>query len=162
MKKRTTKHKNGSRSSCGEVAIWVQNHLTPKPSRHISLHQVSGLIPSQRRALIRPAVPPVTDVPSLGPALDRIAMQLAQLTTSHSSNVSTMNSLARERNDLDQRETEMREMVTRAEDKRAWFSSFNDWVEGVAGFLDEKVQAFPQFLLLTDLSFHSVSPTREA
>ncbi|KAF9026128.1 GCFC-domain-containing protein [Hymenopellis radicata] len=83
-------------------------------------------------------IPPVTSLPSLGPALDRLAHQLSQLTTSHAAHVSSMNSLAQERTDLDRRETEMREMVTRAEEKRAWFNSFNEWVEGVAGFLDEK------------------------
>jgi GC-rich sequence DNA-binding factor len=40
---------------------------------------------------------------------------------------------------LDDREAEMRDMVGRAEEKRAWFNSFKEWVEGVAGFLDEKV-----------------------
>ena len=32
----------------------------------------------------------------------------------------------------------MRETVEKAEAKRAWFQSFSEWVEGVAGFLDEK------------------------
>ena len=30
-------------------------------------------------------------------------------------------------------------MVEKAEAKRAWFQNFNEWVEVVAGFLDEKV-----------------------
>lgn len=33
----------------------------------------------------------------------------------------------------------MRQMVEKAEAKRAWFGQFKEWVEGVAGFLDEKV-----------------------
>jgi hypothetical protein len=53
-----------------------------------------------------------------------------------------LNDLAQERGELDDRETEMRNMVGRAEEKRAWFSSFREWVEGVAGFLDEKVCSF--------------------
>ncbi len=110
----------------------VKQIYKPAPSTLNVLHQLAFLI--------RPlSVPPVTTLPTLGPALDRLAHQLSQLTTSHAAHVSSMNSLAQERTDLDRRETEMREMVVRAEEKRAWFNSFNDWVEGVAGFLDEKV-----------------------
>jgi GC-rich sequence DNA-binding factor len=65
--------------------------------------------------------------------------QLNRLTTSHASNVAALDSLARERAEVDDREKEMREMVGRAEDKRAWFDSFKDWIESVASFLDEKV-----------------------
>lgn len=50
-----------------------------------------------------------------------------------------MTSLAEERDQLDKREAEMREMVRLAEAKRSWFNGFREWVESVAGFLDEKV-----------------------
>lgn len=33
----------------------------------------------------------------------------------------------------------MRELVEKAESKRAWFEGFKEWTESVAGFLDEKV-----------------------
>lgn len=85
------------------------------------------------------SVPAATNIPTLSSAVDRLALQLSQLTTSHATNTSTMNSLSVERDDVGRRETEMRDMVVRAEEKRAWFSSFDDWIEGVAGFLDEKV-----------------------
>lgn len=75
----------------------------------------------------------------MGPAIARLAQQLSQLTTSHATNTAALSTLAKERDELDNREVEMRDMVGRAEEKRAWFSSFSDWVEGVAGFLDEKV-----------------------
>lgn len=84
-------------------------------------------------------VPPMTAVPTLGPALSRLTQQLTQLTTSHATNTTALNSLAQERGELDDREIEMRGMVGKAEEKRAWFSSFKEWIEGVAGFLDEKV-----------------------
>lgn len=71
--------------------------------------------------------------------MSRLAQQLAQMTTSHATNTAALNTLARERNEVDSREKEMREMVEKAEEKRAWFESFKEWVEGVAGFLDEKV-----------------------
>ena len=58
---------------------------------------------------------------------------------SHASNTAALNSLAEEREQLDQRETELREMVTKAEEKRSWFVGFKEWVEVVATFLDEKV-----------------------
>jgi GC-rich sequence DNA-binding factor len=37
------------------------------------------------------------------------------------------------------REIELREMITRAEEKRSWFAAFREWIESVATFLDEKV-----------------------
>ena len=84
-------------------------------------------------------VPPATAVPSLAPAIFRLSEQLAQLTTSHAKNSSALTSLAQERQEVEDREGEMRDMVERAEAKRAWFGSFKEWLESVAGFLDEKV-----------------------
>ncbi|GLB38206.1 putative nineteen complex-related protein 2 [Lyophyllum shimeji] len=83
-------------------------------------------------------IPAATPIPTLGPAMARLTEQLALLTTSHAQNTAAMTNLAKERAEVAERETEMREMVSRAEDKRAWFESFREWVEGVAGFLDEK------------------------
>lgn len=85
-------------------------------------------------------VPPATPVPSLAPAISRLSGQLELLTTSHAKNSATLSSLAHERLEVDEREKELREMVEKAEEKRAWFSSFREWIEGVAGFLDEKVK----------------------
>lgn len=86
-------------------------------------------------------VPPPTPIPTLGPSIARLTQSLTALTTSHASNTAAMTSLAEEREQLDQRETELREMVTKAEDKRSWFVGFKEWVEAVATFLDEKVCA---------------------
>ena len=49
-------------------------------------------------------------------------------------------------------------MVEKAEAKRAWFQSFSEWVEGVAGFLDEKASNdllidVNEFLILFVVSF---------
>lgn len=84
-------------------------------------------------------VPVATPVPTLGPVMTRLTQKLAHLTTSHATNTAALNTLARERNEVDSREKEMREMVEKAEEKRAWFGNLKEWVEGVAGFLDEKV-----------------------
>ncbi|KAJ6621800.1 nineteen complex-related protein 2-domain-containing protein [Mycena sp. CBHHK59/15] len=87
----------------------------------------------------RPApIPPATAIPSLAPALARLTQQMAQLTTSHASNTTALSNINQERKEVDDREKEMRQMVERAESKRAWFGEFKAWVEGVAGFLDEK------------------------
>lgn len=51
-----------------------------------------------------------------------------------------MLSLAEEKDQLDKREAELREMVRTAEAKRSWFAAFREWVESVATFLDEKVR----------------------
>lgn len=84
-------------------------------------------------------VPPATPLPTLAPALARLSEQLAKITTSHANNTAALHNITQEREHVDQREKEMREMVGKAEEKRAWFGSFREWVEGVAGFLDEKV-----------------------
>ncbi|KAG6864178.1 hypothetical protein C0991_011829 [Blastosporella zonata] len=49
----------------------------------------------------------------------------------------------------------MRKMVEWVKDKRAWFESFKDWLEGVAGFLDKK------FPLLEKLEEEHVSLLQE-
>lgn len=90
-------------------------------------------------SLIAFLVPPVAPIPTLNSALTRLTQQLSQLTTSHASNTASLNTIAQEREQLDIREKELRALVSNAEDKRAWFSSFSEWVESVAAFLDEKV-----------------------
>ncbi|KAF7298985.1 GC-rich sequence DNA-binding factor-like protein [Mycena indigotica] len=92
-------------------------------------------------------IPPATPLPTLAPAVARLAQQLAQLTASHASNTATLTSLAQERLEVDEREKEMRQMVEKAEIKRAWFGEFREWVEGVAAFLDEK---YPRLEKLED------------
>ncbi|PPQ72250.1 hypothetical protein CVT26_006977, partial [Gymnopilus dilepis] len=117
-----------------ETMEWEQEqlrrggHHTPEPSAAPKVKQV-----------YRPApIPPAAPVPSLGPAISRLSERLAQLTTSHARNSAALSSLAQEREQVDEREREMREMVEKAEEKRAWFNSFKDWTDSVAGFLDEK------------------------
>lgn len=61
------------------------------------------------------------------------------MTTSHATNVKATASLVDEREQLDARETELRDMIAKAEGKRSWFAAFKEWVESVATFLDEKV-----------------------
>jgi GC-rich sequence DNA-binding factor len=83
-------------------------------------------------------MPAHADVPTLQPALNRLAQQIAQLTVSHANNSAALQTLAQERQDVERREVEMRDLVIKAEDKRAWFGDFREWLESVAGFLDEK------------------------
>ncbi|CAA7262911.1 unnamed protein product [Cyclocybe aegerita] len=117
-----------------ETAEWEQEqlrrggHRTPEPSSSAKVKQVYKAAP----------IPSATPVPSLAPAISRLSDQLALLTTSHAKNSAALNSLAQERAEVDDREKEMREMVEKAESKRAWFGSFKEWVESVASFLDEK------------------------
>ncbi|KAG7098864.1 hypothetical protein E1B28_000767 [Marasmius oreades] len=96
-------------------------------------------LPQVKEQTYKPApIPPVTPIPTLSASLARLTRQMAQLTTSHAHNTAALNSLALEREQVDEREKELRELVGKAEEKRAWFGSFSEWVEGVAGFLDEK------------------------
>lgn len=93
------------------------------------------------------AIPTSTAIPSLGPAMDRLSQSLTAMATSHATNVKAAAALVDEREQLDVRETELREMITKAEVKRSWFAAFKEWVESVATFLDEK---FPKLEKLED------------
>ncbi|KXN82858.1 GC-rich sequence DNA-binding factor 2 [Leucoagaricus sp. SymC.cos] len=116
-----------------ETTEWEQEqlrrggHRTPEPT------------PAQVKKVYKPApIPTTTPLPSLTPALARLSEQMAKITASHASNTAALNNIVLERESVDKRELEMREMVEKAEEKRAWFDSFREWVEGIAGFLDEK------------------------
>ncbi|KAG8733267.1 hypothetical protein FRC12_018936 [Ceratobasidium sp. 428] len=85
-----------------------------------------------------PLVPVQTPVPTLDPAVARLTQALTKLTTSHAGNTKSLTSLGDERTSLEQQEARLRGLVTEAEDKRAWFDGFKEWMESLADFLDEK------------------------
>jgi len=62
------------------------------------------------------------------------------MTASHAQNTASVSALSVEHDQLDGRETELREIIARTEEKRRWFADFRDWLENVATFLDEKVR----------------------
>ncbi|CAE6460347.1 unnamed protein product [Rhizoctonia solani] len=83
-------------------------------------------------------IPVQTPVPALDPAVSRLTQALTKLTTSHAGNTKSLTTLGDERSSLETQETRLRELVTEAEDKRAWFSGFKEWMDSLADFLDEK------------------------
>lgn len=106
-------------------------------------------------------VPPATDIPALGPAIERFQRSLVSLSDSHALSTGAITSLAEQRTELDTRETELRSMIADAESKRGWFAEFRDWVESVATFLDEKVSS--SFLMPSNANLTSTVPqTRKA
>ncbi|KAJ7195498.1 nineteen complex-related protein 2-domain-containing protein [Mycena pura] len=134
-----------------ETDEWEQEQL-----RRGALASIDSSPVQKVKETYKPAPMPVaTPLPSLGPALTRFNQQLAQLTTSHVSNTAALTKVAQQHSEIDDREKEMRQMVERAETKRAWFGSLREWVEGVAGFLDEK------YPLLEALEEEHVSLVRE-
>jgi GC-rich sequence DNA-binding factor len=86
-----------------------------------------------------PTVPPVTPIPTLDAAIARLTQTFTTLTTSHSVSTTSLAALAQERLALDEREQELRTAVEAAEAKHSWFAAFQEWIETVATFLDEKV-----------------------
>jgi len=70
----------------------------------------------------------------------RLSQIMTSVTASHAQNTTSISTLSAEQVQLDERETELRDTVTRAEVKRSWFADFRDWLESVATFLDEKVR----------------------
>ncbi|KAI0631928.1 nineteen complex-related protein 2-domain-containing protein [Trametes polyzona] len=100
------------------------------------------------KPVYKPApIPSVTPIPTMGAAMARLTQSMSELTMSHAEHSAAMSKLGEEQRLLEQREKEMREMITKAEEKRSWFSAFREWVESVATFLDEK---FPQLEKLED------------
>ncbi|EKM51607.1 uncharacterized protein PHACADRAFT_31439 [Phanerochaete carnosa HHB-10118-sp] len=97
--------------------------------------------PSTTSSNVSLLVPTNAPIPDLDLAVARLKGSLTSLTTSHQQNTASMASLAQERVQLEQKETEMREMIVKTEDKRSWFAAFREWVENIATFLDEK---YPQ------------------
>ncbi|KAJ1303381.1 hypothetical protein OPQ81_011573 [Rhizoctonia solani] len=93
----------------------------------------------EEKPVYKPHLIPVqTPVPTLEPAVARLTQALTKLTTSHAGNTKSLTALGDERSSLDTQETRLRELVTEAEDKRAWFSGFKVWMDSLADFLDEK------------------------
>ncbi|CAE6415638.1 unnamed protein product [Rhizoctonia solani] len=93
----------------------------------------------QEKPVYKPhPIPVQTSVPTLDPAIARLTQALTKLTTSHAANTKTLTSLGDERSSLEKQEIKLRELVTEAEDKRAWFSGFKEWMDSLADFLDEK------------------------
>ena len=83
----------------------------------------------------------------MGAAIARLTQSMSELTTSHAQHSASLSKLGEEQRLLEQRETEMRDMIAKAEEKRSWFSAFREWMESVATFLDEKVRSTPVPLL---------------
>ncbi|PPQ75513.1 hypothetical protein CVT24_013187 [Panaeolus cyanescens] len=97
------------------------------------------------KAVYKPApIPQATQLPTLGPALERLSAQLSALTMSHAQNTNQLTTLSREREEVERRETELRDLVEKAEEKREWFGRFGSFVESVAGFLEEKYPLLEQ------------------
>ncbi|KAH9042156.1 nineteen complex-related protein 2-domain-containing protein [Lactarius pseudohatsudake] len=92
-------------------------------------------------------IPPPTEVPGLESSVTRISQTLVSMTASHAQNTALVSAASVEYDQLDGRETELREIIAMTEGKRRWFADFRDWLENVATFLDEK---FPQLEQLED------------
>ncbi|KAH9851709.1 nineteen complex-related protein 2-domain-containing protein [Lenzites betulinus] len=100
------------------------------------------------KPVYKPApIPAITPIPTMGAAMARLTNSMSELTMSHAEHSAAMSKLGEEQRLLEAREKEMREMITKAEEKRSWFNAFREWVESVATFLDEK---FPQLEKLED------------
>lgn len=95
-------------------------------------------------------VPASTPIPTLEPAIARLSQSLSNLTTSHLTNVSAMTSAVEELVRIEEKEKELREAIEKIEAQRSWFSVFQEFIEGVAHFLDEKVKCAVWF---TDETF---------
>ena len=95
-------------------------------------------------------VPPPTEIPGLEPSVTRISQIMTSMTASHAQNTTSVSTISAELVQLSERETELRDIVTRTEEKRSWFADFREWLESVATFLDEKVQYWGSLVFSSD------------
>jgi len=161
VKKKTKKQWNGNKSSFEEAVTENHSQHLPKFKNSTGLHRVSLELTHFNDCTNCYVVPPLISLPVLAPALTHLSEKMTKITMSHASNTVALNSIVLERESVDKREREMRNVIEIAEEKRAWFDDFKQWVEGVAGFLDEKVNFEPLSLRLV-LTCYLVSKTREA
>jgi hypothetical protein len=146
---------NLNEAVCGQMTTYLL------PLRHLSTkqRQVRDSVLNIRACSNQQLVPPPTEVPSLESSVTRISQTLASMTASHTQNTASVSALSIENDQLDGRETELREIIARTEEKRRWFADFRDWLENVAIFLDEKVRLniYTQLPIvdLLDVSFHN-------
>lgn len=71
--------------------------------------------------------------------MSRLSGTLGNSQSTHEMHQSNLEAVRAEQSQLDQKEHEMRDLVAKAEAKRAWMFDFHEWMETVATFLDEKV-----------------------
>ncbi|KAH9980300.1 nineteen complex-related protein 2-domain-containing protein [Lactifluus volemus] len=86
-------------------------------------------------------IPSLIEIPSLEATVMRISHNMASIIASHVQNTTSISTISAELAQLDEHETDLRESITKTEEKRSWFADFREWLESVATFLDEK---FPQ------------------
>lgn len=159
-----------------ETQEWEQEqlrrggHRTPEPEKIKPTYKPApsaSMSPGTQSILLTTLqVPVMTQIPTLGPSIGRLTQQLTELRTSHANNTASLTNLTKKREEVNEKEKDMRVMVERAEEKRAWFSEFRDWIEGVANFFDVKVRAVAYTPMIadgrTDLVSLSVPIAREA
>ncbi len=136
------RRRNGNRLKSSE-AVCGQTTIFLLPLRHLSTKQRqvrNSIVLNLRACSYQKLVPPPTEVPSLESSVTRISQTLVSMTASHAQNTASVSALSVEHDQLDGRETELREIIARTEEKRRWFADFRDWLENVATFLDEKVR----------------------
>ncbi|KAA1469958.1 GCFC-domain-containing protein [Dentipellis sp. KUC8613] len=137
-----------------ETEEWEQEQL-----RRGGMSAIEQLEKAPVKPVYRPApIPPLTSIPSLDAATARLTTMMTSLTTSHAQHTASMASLSSEHKQLDDRESDMRDMVSTAEEKRSWFAAFREWMESVATFLDEK---FPQLEKLEEEHISIIKEKRD-
>lgn len=106
-----------------------------------------------RKVAYKPARIPISrPIPTVGSASTRIQQSLALLNASKKNRMTHIATNEKEIANLDQQEQELREEVTRVEEKREWMQEFRGWVEMLGGFLEEKIPILEQ--IEADMEHH--------
>ncbi|GAA5886767.1 hypothetical protein JCM6882_005881 [Rhodosporidiobolus microsporus] len=86
-------------------------------------------------------IPHSAPIPTLTAVLSRLTTSLSTLQATHTADASALLHFAREREDLDRQERELREEVEKVEKKSLWFEEMKGEVEDWSAFLEEKFPA---------------------
>jgi hypothetical protein len=122
-------------------AVPAEAQAAPEAARKVYKPQPSMFSVLQGIILLTlSAVPTPASIPTLDASILRVDRLLSALNTSHIQSTTAIASLAEEHLKWDEEEVQLRRNVQEKEEMRAWFGAFQDRMEEVGEFLEEKVR----------------------
>ncbi|SCZ88564.1 BZ3500_MvSof-1268-A1-R1_Chr10-2g03001 [Microbotryum saponariae] len=119
-----------------EVREWEERQLARVNERRGAQEHTST-----QPTYVPTPIPQTSTLPTLSNVQARLSAGLNTLESSRTLDVAALNHFEKERNELDTQEGELRSEAIRIEQKNRWFNDFENFIEDVAAFLDEKFPA---------------------
>ncbi|BGP18171.1 hypothetical protein JCM10213_009014 [Rhodosporidiobolus nylandii] len=123
-----------------EMREWERAQIRRAGGERRTEAVAGGLVGGKKGYRAAP-IPHSAPLPSLTAALSRLSTSLSTLQTTHTADAAALLHFAKEREDLDRQEKELREEVEKTERKSIWFEEMKGEVEDWGAFLEEKFPA---------------------